>query len=573
MKFDFQGKWYLFSRHAIESIDSDRRTLNSFPIVYIIVRESDKLAYVGETTNLLNRMTSHLKHPDKKKLEKVFIISSVYLNKSAALDIESNLIQHMPYLGFKLLNANAGFTNHQYYQKQSYNELFERIWENLSFEGIKTSSLLEIQNSDIFKYSPYKSLTDDQYASVVEILNILAGKASQLIFVDGCAGTGKTVLAIYLIKLLSGLHRYKRDELGFEDEHLLLALAGLKKKFPNGLKVGFVVPMSSLRKTIKKVFSQVYGLTAKMVVGPNDVAKHRYDLIIVDEAHRLTRRKGITGYRAFDNVNKRLKINDESTQLDWIMACSQAQILFYDAEQSIKPADVRKEDFDSYKKQANQVKLISQLRSKGGYDYIAFVDKLLRCQLDESHPKFDSDDYELLLFENMNDMIKKLQDKENEVGLARLMSGYCWKWKSTENPDSPDAVIDNVRLTWNKVTSDWINSTTDVREMGCIHTVQGYDLNYAAVIFGEEISYNPTQNSMIIKKECYHDAKGKVAIKDESELLDYIIKIYKTMMYRAIEGSYVYVCDPALRQYMSTQIPVITSSDLRGSNSPLYRNP
>jgi DUF2075 family protein len=93
-----------------------------------------------------------------------------------------------------------------------------------------------------------------------------------------------------------------------------------------------------------------------------------------------------------------------------------------------------------------------------------------------------------------------------------MMSGYSWKWVSRNEKNTPGAVIDDVSLTWNRVSSDWINSTTDATEMGCIHTVQGYDLNFAGVIFGEEIGFDKKTNLIVMRKENYHDAKGKATV-------------------------------------------------------------
>jgi len=87
--------------------------------------------------------------------------------------------------------------------------------------------------------------------------------------------------------------------------------------------------------------------------------------------------------------------------------------------------------------------------------------------------------------------------------------------------------------------------------MGCIHTVQGYDLNFAGVIFGEEIGFDKKTNRIIMRKEKYHDAKGKATVDSDHDLHSYIVKIYKTMMFRGILGTYVYVCDPGLREYFS----------------------
>jgi len=325
-----------------------------------------------------------------------------------------------------------------------------------------------------------------------------------------------------------------------------------------------------LRSTLKQVFKSVHGLSSSMVIGPTDVVKDEYDFLIVDEAHRLTRRKSIMGYGAFDNVNKKLGLyhteridgkdvqsaEKNGTQLDWIMKSSKFQLFFYDSEQSIKPADVRKRSFDKIKDRsdATQITLVSQMRSKGENDYISFVDSLLNGKLNKDNTQFNNPNYELAMFDNMSYMMKRLQEMENEFGLCRSMSGYSWPWVSKKDANTPDAIIDGVNMFWNRESINWINSTTEVTEMGCIHTVQGYDLNYSAIIFGEEITYDKSSKKIKVIKSKYYDTKGKQALENEDELLKYIIKIYKTMMYRGIRGTYIYVCDKDLREYFEKYI-------------------
>ena len=562
---------YPFNKADIGLINNDSLARDAYPIVYILYDTKTMVAYVGESTNAIARMNNHLSHPEKKNLNWVYIISDESFNKSAALDIESNLIQYMTAAGdFKLLNGNGGISNHNYYQKSEYFKIFKKIWSKLSFENIRMKDLLELQNSDLYKYSPYKSLSPDQYNSILEIFKDYSSNGIKKIFVNGSAGTGKTILAIYLIKLISTLSQYELHDLDIEDEALLFELDAFKKNNPDKLIIGLVVPMTSLRNTLKQVFKSVHGLSSNMVIGPTDVVKKKYDFLIVDEAHRLTRRKSIMGYGAFDNVNKRLglyhteKIDSKDVQsaekngnqLDWIINSSKYQLFFYDSEQSIKPADVRKESFDKIKGQndASQITLFSQMRSEGKNDYITFVDNLLKEKLDNNTTIFNNPNYELALFDDLSLMMERLQKMENEYGLCRSMSGYSWPWVSKTDANLPDAIIDGVKMFWNRQSIDWINSTTDVTEMGCIHTVQGYDLNYSGVIFGKEITYDKNSKKIKVIKNNYHDIKGKQALENEDELLKYIVKIYKTMMYRGIKGTYIYVCDRDLREYFEKHI-------------------
>ncbi len=84
-------------------------------------------------------------------------------------------------------------------------------------------------------------------------------------------------------------------------------------------------------------------------------------------------------------------------------------------------------------------------------------------------------------------------------------------------------------------------------EVGCIHTVQGYDLNYAGVIIGPELSYEPYTKQFKIHADHYKDRNGRQGVEDLEELKRYIINIYKTLLTRAIKGTYVYIFDENLR--------------------------
>ena len=72
------------------------------------------------------------------------------------------------------------------------------------------------------------------------------------------------------------------------------------------------------------------------------------------------------------------------------------------------------------------------------------------------------------------------------------------------------------------------------------------------MIIGEDIKYDSSNNRIIADKNNYYDTLGKSGVSDDPEALkDYLINIYRTLMTRGIRGTFVYVCDPALREYMS----------------------
>ena len=545
-----------FDVTSIDSLDNYYAN-NLWPIVYLLNDENVKEAYVGETTDAINRLKTHLKNNKKNKLKTFRIISSSSFNKSVTLDIESLLIKYISGDGqYKLLNGNLGIANHNYYQKQEvYWNVFKDVWNGLRKDGIARHSLSHIDNSDLFKYSPYKSLTEEQKKGLYLIIDNLLDNTVHNTIIEGGAGTGKTILAIFLFKLLSSDNSdFNFRDFGNDEIELKFKIDKLKQRFPNP-KMALVVPMSSLRKTLQKVFKNVKGLKSSMVIGPAQLAKFHYDVVIVDESHRLRRRVNLGAYfGAFDKINAKLDLDKfVGNELAWVALQSSKAILFYDEGQSIKPSDVLKEDFDNLKnrKDTKIEYLQSQFRVKGGNSYVKYVDDLLKCNLDINQDIYNNKNYDFVLFDNIDSFIKEVKLRNEEVGLSRMIAGYSWKWISNKDDSLLDIEIENSKLRWNSTNIDWVNSPNAIDEVGCIHTTQGYDLNYTGVIFGNEISYSKEKGEIVIIEENYFDANGKQSIKDPSELKVFILNIYKTIMLRGIKGTYVYACDKDLRDYLS----------------------
>src|SRR3989344_1127383 len=174
----FEIKKFDFSSGLLNKFEDNHYVNGLWPLVYILSDGKIKEAYVGETTDTISRMSNHLKNSSKNKLTAVHLITSDKFNKSATLDIESNLIKYISGDGqYKLLNGNLGLANHTYYQKNEvYWDIFKTIWSELKSEGITKSTLDQINNSDLFKYSPYKSLSIDQKASIISIIKSLLNK-------------------------------------------------------------------------------------------------------------------------------------------------------------------------------------------------------------------------------------------------------------------------------------------------------------------------------------------------------------------------------------------------------------
>jgi DUF2075 family protein len=576
-----------FSQTAVTAWKSQDEKHGNWPVVYVLdddngaaYANSDTLRdiYVGETLNAASRMHQHLKTPAKQHLKNFRVIIDERFNKSVCLDLESYLIKMLAGDGAnRVLNRNNGITETQYYQREMYREGFRNIFEQLKAEGVFTRSIPEIENSDLFKLSPFKALTEDQANSVEQIVNGLLidmerGSKSTIV-IQGDPGTGKTVMAIYMIKLLIDIKAFT----SLEDLDSNLRFSNFfterNQRLLHDLRIGLVVPQQSLRKSIQIVFGKTPGLRRSMVMDPFKVgeAEGIFDLLLVDETHRLNQRANQSGAKLntkFATITSELFGNDDKskTQLDWIRSKSQHQIFLLDAAQSVRPADLPPELLSGLvadtRASGRHYQLRTQMRVKAGSDFVSYV----RWILDPhplSYPRVRQDfgEYDFRSFDSVAHMRDQVFQRNAEVGLSRMVAGFAWPWKSKKDKNEFDIEIGQVQLRWNSVIADWIASSKALEEVGSIHTVQGYDLNYVGVIIGLDLRFDPGRRRLFIDRKSYFDKKGKennpvLGRKySDDDLLRFITQIYAVLMTRGIRGTYVYACDPGLRDYLKAFIP------------------
>jgi len=545
-------------------IAKDTLCLDFWPSVYILYDDTTHFIYVGETADIKTRIKIHSKHNIKGKLKHRIVLNSVYFNKSVTLQLEAYLISYLSAdRKYKLLNGNLGLRKHNYFNQDEYEKVYSKIWDHLKAKLIVNKTIEELTPTNEFKYTPFKSLNIDQQRATIAVLEGLRD-GKKTIVIRGIAGTGKTVLATYLMKLLATpITELDAEEL--DDSFSIQSAALLRELQPQLVDspkddLALVVPMTSLRGTISKVFAKIEKLSSKMVISPSKVTKHLYKLLIVDEAHRLRRRVGLTNFSSIlDKPNKVLGFPKETNELTWMLRRSQARILFYDELQSIRPSDVLEEEFTELMNKSDTlvVTLQTQIRSKGGVLYTDFVFRLMRGLL-KSKERFNSDHYELFLVERFQDLVDKIRN--DETGYSRLVSGFAWDWASKKDKDVNDIDIEDIELMWNTTVEDWVNSPNAKNEVGCIHTVQGYEMPYVGVIFGKDIGYDLEKEELFICKYEYKDKKGK-ATAEPHEIKRYITNIYSTLLLRAELGTYIYCCDPGLRTYFKRHIKLYKSSD------------
>ncbi|KJF19103.1 DUF2075 domain-containing protein [Acidithrix ferrooxidans] len=547
--------------------------LHDWPVVYTLNNRSS--IYVGETVNFVQRYRQHAKNEEKYHLDQIRVVLDETFNKSACLDLESKLIRLLAgEAKYQVLNRNLGIVDVNYFNRDRYLESFNDIYEALRNEGLFSLSISEIENSDLYKLSPYKSLNSDQSSItqdvMVSITNTIATSSQNLIVINGGAGTGKSVLLAYLAKLLADSNHTPEEkdldsgDSGWLDLKGLIETITMRSK---SLEIAIVIPQQSFRETLKKSFKKIHNLDSSMVYSPQDFAgsdKH-FDIVLVDEAHRLRRRanhsNGLSVTRDKD-INIKLFGKDDysKTEIDWLYKKSDVQIIFIDESQRVRPTDLSTEQqaelISSAKNNGNYFQLKTQMRlPDGGNAYLENLKKLF-----SSFPTRDvplvATQYDIRIYNDLEKMVSDLDALEGKVGLCRLTAGYGFKWVSKKDKNAYDIEIGNVKRRWNQKSKDWINSVKGCAEVGSIHTVQGYDLNYAGVIVGPELEFDQETSNFKFVRSKYFDNKAKERNNllnlefDDAYQLELVLNIYRVLMSRGILGTFVYAVDPKIHNLL-----------------------
>ncbi|WP_354670481.1 DNA/RNA helicase domain-containing protein [Curtobacterium sp. 458] len=535
--------------------------------MYIL--DDGKRVYVGETLNTASRMRQHLDSDERRSLKAVRLVLDGTFNKSVCLDLESQLIGL--FAGddkYTVLNSNKGVVNADYYDRERYRKTFEDVFEALRDQKLFTRSIAEIENSELFKLSPFKALNHDQAVVMEDILeglfeDIVRGARSTIV-VQGDPGTGKTIVAVYLLKLLRDIANGTGVDDVDGDSMFSDYFTEDNRRRLSDFRIGLVVPQQALRASLKRVFGKTPGLEKTMVLTPFDVGKsaEKWDLLVVDESHRLNHRANQASgpqNKSFGEINERLFGADEDhyTQADWIRDRSTHQVFLLDSEQSVRPADLPQRlqaDMIRNARQSDRYyRLFTQMRVQGGADYVSYVRAIMRGESPE--PKTFGE-YAFRMFDDLGEMHDAIRARDDEVGLSRLVAGYAWEWKSKHDRQAVDIEVDGQRLQWNQTQKDWITSPGAVDQVGSIHTVQGYDLNYVGVIIGPDLRFDPLGQQLWFDRSNYFDKKGmennpRLGITyTDDDLRRFVANIYAVLRTRGVLGTFVYVSDPDLRRHL-----------------------
>lgn len=286
-----------------------------------------------------------------------------------------------------------------------------------------------------------------------------------------------------------------------------------------------------------------------------DVERNYFDALIVDESHRLNEKSGLFG-------------NMGENQIKEIIEAAKFSIFFIDESQRIHINDIGSVEeilrwAGELGAEAEILELQSQFRCNGSDGYIAWLDDVLEIRRTANDLGFDLD-YDFQIFDDINEMRQRIEEKNRINNKARILAGYCWNWESKKNPKAYDLSLpdQDFYMQWN-----FINSVTyaidpdSVNQVGCIHTSQGLEFDYVGIIIGDDLRYEDGIITDFTKRaKTDKSLKGIKTIASKNreradQIADEIIKnTYRTLLTRGQKGCYVYCTDDNLREYLKDRL-------------------
>lgn len=352
------------------------------------------------------------------------------------------------------------------------------------------------------------------------------------IVIQGGPGTGKSVLAINLLKkyISNGLNAsYVTKNSAPREAYLkLLSKSDLKKEV-----------------NIKQLFRSPFGLCG--------APSNYYDCLIVDEAHRLVKQM----YGDFHGVNQ-------------VMECINASLLtifLIDENQKITTKDIGSiDEISKWARELNsrviineETTLTSQFRCNGSDLYIQLLNNILQVgepvDIDINELNFD-----IKVFDDPNILRDELRKKNEINNKARMVAGYCYDWDVKNHRGEYDIYLENgFKAKWNlEKDKIWAINPTSFEEVGCIHTAQGLEFDYVGVLIGKDLRYDEVNNVIITDKSMISRDDKSSGIKSCGEALakQLIKNTYKTLLTRGQKGCYIYCEDKALARYIKRMLNI-----------------
>ena len=388
-------------------------------------------------------------------------------------------------------------------------------------------------------------LLDEQKVAFDRVVAAVTGASDDrglTVIVHGGPGTGKSVIAV---NLLSWAHR-------------------------NGIGAQHATGSKAFTKSLERVAGGKAKGLFKYFNNYTQCKPGEFPLIICDEGHRIR----TTSNGRWTKRSERSDI----PQIDELIRASKTIVVFIDEAQGVRPFEIGRADLikaasDAVARPWVEYRLTTQFRCGGSDAYVNWVASMLELEEGESPVWRGNPDFTFTLVESSHELGRWVENRVEEGYSARVVAGFCWPWSNplADGTLVDDVVIGNWSRPWNARSDkgrlargipkehEWATAPEGIGQVGCIYTAQGFEFDYAGVIFGTDLVYREAEGGWVARPEASYDRMAKQRKKgedDDGAVFTRLVKqTYRVLLTRGMKGCAVYFLDDETREHVQSLVP------------------
>lgn len=393
--------------------------------------------------------------------------------------------------------------------------------------------------ANVIANEPTYVLLDEQQVTFNDVLaRVKARQLAQektVFLIRGGPGTGKSVIAINLLAELS------------------------RQGFTTNYATGSRAFTENLRKIVgRRAAAQFNYFNSYM-----DAEDVELDCLILDESHRIRE----VSWNRFTPKAKR----KDRPQVDELIEASKVSVFFIDDRQVVRPGEVGSSAIIQDAARRAKAPLVeheleTQFRCAGSDAFVSWIENTLGIRRTPDVLWKTSSDFDFAIVDSPQELEDEIRTRANDGHTARLSAGFCWPWSDPEKDGRLVADVDlgAWSMPWNAKPDArglakgipkshyWASDPAGVEQVGCVYTAQGFEYEYAGVIWGRDLVYRPGQG-WVGQPEYSEDTIVKRATKDGS-FVDLVKNTYRVLLTRGLVGCYVYFQDEPTRDFVLSRM-------------------
>jgi uncharacterized protein len=392
----------------------------------------------------------------------------------------------------------------------------------------------------MIKGEPTYVLLDEQQEAFKSILAKVAEtkdlNTKAVFVIRGGPGTGKSVIALNLLAELAA----------------------------NGYAVHHATGSAAFTNTVRKRVGPRAAGMFKFFNSYLNAEDDTLDVLICDEAHRIRK-------HSWDRFRKKQAIDPDRPQIDELLSVARVGVFFIDDMQAVKRDEIGNSDeierlAEEHGAEVHEHELQAQFRCGGSDGFVRWVESTLGIRRTANQLWSGDDNFDFDIVDSVEELDLLIRQRAEEGHSARLVAGYCWPWSEprTDGTLEPDVRVDGWSRPWNARPNAtglaqgipksyyWASEAGGIDQVGCIYTAQGFEFDYAGVVFGDDLVYRPREG-WIGRKEFSNDGGLKRGTSDE-DFTRLVKNTYRVLLSRGLKGCYVYFTDDKTRDFFESRI-------------------